>query len=90
MIIEIEDTGKGIDADKIDELNEISRTIELEDLKSVGHVGIYNALLRLKMTMGERYQFEAESEEGIGTLIQIRVPIDATYHIDDEEDMEAN
>lgn len=90
MIIEIEDTGKGIDAEKIDELNEISRTIELEDLKSVGHVGIYNALLRLKMTMGERYQFEAESEEGIGTLIQIRVPIDATYHIDDKEDMEAN
>lgn len=91
MIIEIEDTGKGIEQSKIDELNEISKTIELKNLKAAGHVGIYNALLRLKMTMGQHYEFEAESEEGIGTLIQMRIPIDATFHEDViEENVEAD
>lgn len=77
MIIEVEDTGTGIGEEQIAEILEKSRTIELDDLKNAGHVGIYNALLRLKMTMGEDYKFDIESEKGIGTIIQIRIPITA-------------
>lgn len=75
MIIEVEDTGNGMSDEKLEEIKEKSKTIELDDLRNDTHVGIYNALLRLKMTMGEGYSFDIESEEGIGTLIQITIPI---------------
>ena len=75
FIIEVEDTGNGIDEERLNEIREKAKTINIEDLKSDKHIGIYNALLRLKMTMGDKYRFDIESEEGIGTLIQIIFPI---------------
>ena len=75
MVIEVEDTGTGMDEDQVAKIVEKSKTIELDDIKNASHVGILNALLRLKMTMGDNYEFDIESEEGIGTIIQIRIPI---------------
>lgn len=75
FIIEVEDTGNGIDDERLNEIKEKAKTINIEDLKSDKHIGIYNALLRLKMTMGDEYRFDIESEEGIGTLIQIIFPM---------------
>lgn len=75
FIIEVEDTGNGIDDERLNEIREKAKTINIEDLKSDKHIGIYNALLRLKMTMGDKYRFDIESEEGIGTLIQIIFPM---------------
>lgn len=75
MVIEVEDTGTGIDENQVAKIVEKSKTIEIDDVKNAGHVGILNALLRLKMTMGDNYEFDIESEEGIGTIIQIRIPI---------------
>ena len=75
FIIEVEDTGNGIDDEILNEIKEKAKTINIEDLKSDKHIGIYNALLRLKMTMGDEYRFDIESEEGIGTLIQIIFPM---------------
>ena len=72
IVIEVEDTGNGMEDSKLDEIREKAKTIKLDDLKNDKHVGIYNALLRLKMTMGEDYRFDIESEEGIGTMIQLR------------------
>lgn len=77
-IIEIEDTGSGIEESMVMEINQMAKTVELDDLMKSSHVGIYNALLRLKMTMGEGYHFEIESEEGIGTMIQIVIPEDTS------------
>lgn len=74
IVIEVEDTGNGMSEDMLDEIKEKAETIELEDLKNGKHVGIFNALLRLKMTMAEGYTFDIESEEGIGTIIQISIP----------------
>jgi len=74
LVIEVEDTGNGMDEDKLIEIKQKSETVNIDDLKNVKHVGIYNALLRLKMTMGDDYRFDIESEEGIGTLIQIIIP----------------
>ncbi len=75
MVIEVEDTGTGMDEEQVAKIVEKSKTIELDDIKNASHVGILNALLRLKMTMGDNYEFDIESEEGIGTIIQIRIPI---------------
>lgn len=75
FIIEVEDTGNGIDDEILNEIKEKAKTINIEDLKSDKHIGIYNALLRIKMTMGDEYRFDIESEEGIGTLIQIIFPM---------------
>lgn len=75
LVIEVEDTGNGMDEDKLSEIKEKAETVNIEYLKNDKHVGIYNALLRLKMTMGENYRFDIESEEGIGTLIQIIIPM---------------
>lgn len=81
--IEVEDTGNGMPEDKLNEIKVKAKTIELDDLKNGRHVGIYNALLRLKMTMGEGYRFDMESEEGIGTMIQISIPDDTI--VDEQE-----
>lgn len=75
LVIEVEDTGNGMSEEKLNEIKGKADTISLDDLKNDKHVGIYNALLRLKMTMGEGYRFDIESEEGIGTLIQIIIPM---------------
>ena len=40
-----------------------------------GRVGILNACLRLKMVTDEEVKFSVESEEMVGTIIQIRIPI---------------
>lgn len=74
IIIEVEDTGNGINDEMLALIREKSKTIEIDDIKNMKHVGIFNAILRLKMTMGEDYTFEIESEEGVGTMISISIP----------------
>lgn len=85
IIIEVEDTGNGIGEEVLISIREKAETIEIDDMKAMNHVGIFNALLRLKMTMGEGYKFEIESEEGIGTMIQITIP--ASVPSQSEEDI---
>ena len=46
----------------------------IDMLQSKGRVGIVNACLRLKMITNDEVHFELESEEGVGTLIQIQIP----------------
>lgn len=87
LVIEVEDTGNGMGEDKVAEIIKRAENLAIDDLKNMGHVGIYNALLRLKMTMGDNYKFDVDSEEGIGTMIQIVIP-EVQRHSDDnhEED----
>lgn len=73
-VIEVEDTGKGMSEEALNDIKERHKTVSIDSLKNTGHVGIYNALLRLKLTMGEGYRFEVDSEEGVGTMIQIIIP----------------
>ena len=49
----------------------------IEKLREKGRVGIINACLRLKMITDNKVCFHIESEVGIGTTIQIRMPIDS-------------
>ena len=75
--IEVEDTGSGMDEDKVAEIKEKMCNVSIEKLREKGRVGIINACLRLKMITDNKVCFHIESEVGIGTTIQIRMPIDA-------------
>lgn len=75
--IEVEDTGSGMDEDKVAEIKEKMCNASIEKLREKGCVGIINACLRLKMITDNKVCFHIESEVGIGTTIQIRMPIDS-------------
>ena len=74
VCLEIEDTGSGMDEEKANILLERMTDANIDMLQSKGRVGIVNACLRLKMITNDEVHFELESEEGVGTLIQIQIP----------------
>ena len=75
LCLEIEDTGNGMDEAETRQLQERMAGADIEMLKGKGRVGIVNACLRLKMVSKDEVQFDVESEQGVGTLIQIRIPL---------------
>lgn len=74
LTVEIEDTGSGMNEDELKALLESMRNANIDMLKKKGRVGIINACLRLKMVTDNAVSFDLESEEGIGTLVTIKVP----------------
>ena len=48
----------------------------IERLKEKGRVGMINACLRIKMMTENRVKFALESEKGVGTMVQIRIPLE--------------
>jgi len=75
LYIEIEDTGSGMDEQVMDELREKMNHASIDLLKKKGRVGIVNACLRLKMITNDKVTFSLEGERGIGTMVQIIVPL---------------
>lgn len=75
LIIEIEDTGAGIEKDRVDELLERITNATIDTLRKDTHIGIVNACLRLKLAVDEEIGVELGSEKGMGTFFAIRIPI---------------
>lgn len=75
LCIEVEDTGDGLSEEKLEELREKMQQASIEKLQEKGRVGILNACLRLRMVTEDSVQFDMESEKGVGTMVQIRIPI---------------
>lgn len=75
LCLEIEDTGNGMDEEEASQLQARMTGANIEMLKGKGRVGIVNACLRLKMVSKDEVSFDVESEQGVGTLIQIRIPL---------------
>lgn len=73
VVVEIEDTGGGMEESAAAQLCERMRDCRIDDIKENEHVGILNACLRLKRFSGERASFSLESEPGVGTFTTIRV-----------------
>lgn len=71
LVIEVEDTGGGMDEATVANMLEEGRNVSIEKIKNKKHVGVYNALLRLKIFTDDKSEFVVESEEGVGTLVQI-------------------
>ena len=76
LFIEVEDTGGGMEPGLAEEILEKMKNGTIESLKSGEHVGITNACLRLNMLTKKRTEYHLESEEGIGTYLSIRIPVD--------------
>ena len=75
LVLEIEDTGAGMDSASAERLQKRMRECTFADLKRNKHIGILNACLRTKLIAGGDVDFLFESEEQIGTYIKITMPL---------------
>ena len=76
LCIEIEDTGSGIEEQKLYQMQHDMQNADIEMLKNKKSVGMLNACLRLKMCTEDHVCFEIEGEEGVGTWITICIPME--------------
>ena len=74
--LEIEDTGEGVNEEVQDAINEQLENVSLEMMKGKKHVGMLNACLRLKLLSRGRARYRLESEEGVGTVFHIEIPLE--------------
>lgn len=76
LCIEVEDTGSGMEEEEAKRLLDIMCNASIERLQEKGRVGMVNACLRIKMMTDGQARFALESEKGVGTMVQIRIPIE--------------
>ncbi len=74
--LEIEDTGEGVNEETAEAINRQLREVSIENIKGRKHVGMMNACLRLKLLTKGRAKYYLESEEGVGTVVHISIPIE--------------
>ncbi len=75
LVIEVEDTGNGMDEEYMQQLISQMRNANIDMLKEKGRVGIINACLRLNLFTNGKAKFELEGEKGIGIIIQMKIPL---------------
>ncbi|MDD7641714.1 MAG: histidine kinase [bacterium] len=75
LCLEIEDTGNGMEEEETESLKQRMADANIEMLKGRGRVGIVNACLRLKMVSKDEVSFDVDSEQGVGTLILVKIPL---------------
>jgi two-component system sensor histidine kinase YesM len=78
VVIEVEDTGCGIDEEVRDILLFKMRNANIDLLKTGRGIGMTNACLRLKMLTDDKVTFDLESEVGVGTTVIITMPREIT------------
>ena len=76
LIIEVEDTGDGMEDDEAKNLERKMNCVTIDMIKNAKHVGILNACLRIKMMFQNRAKFTIETEKGIGMSVIITIPQD--------------
>ncbi len=74
IYIEVEDTGQGIKKEDQKFLLASMNSNNIANVKSRKNIGVANACLRLNMITMNETKYELESEEGVGTIITIKVP----------------
>ncbi len=72
LAIKIEDNGRGMEAEKLAALREAIANRE----EQPGHIGIVNAVSRLRMYYGDEIEVAIDSGPDMGTRIQIRIPLE--------------
>jgi two-component system sensor histidine kinase YesM len=74
LIIEVEDTGDGMDEKEAEALQERMNNVTIDVIRKAKHVGILNACLRIKMMFRDQAKFAIDSEKGIGMSVIITIP----------------
>jgi two-component system sensor histidine kinase YesM len=78
LMIEIEDTGVGMEEDKVIELEKTLNEANIDNLQKSSSLGMLNACIRLKKYCGSMTRIIIESEQEAGTCITIKIPLE--YH----------
>lgn len=78
IYLNVKDNGKGIPKKKLTELRE--RLLEEANFTELGHrnkhsIGLTNIHTRIELYYGSGYGLSIESEENVGTQIEIRIPV---------------
>lgn len=81
LVMEVEDTGHGMEEEKCRQFVEEMSNVKIEMLKEKRHVGILNVALRLKLATDDKVHFEMSSEIGVGTLVIVSIPLEAAEKI---------
>lgn len=74
--IEIEDTGRGMEQQQIQQIQNDMQNADIEIMKERKSVGMLNACLRLRIQTKDHVCFSVDGEEGTGTWITIRIPME--------------
>ena len=74
VVIEVEDTGEGMEDKEVRELLTDIANVNIDTIKGRKHVGILNACLRLKMITDNEVTFDIDSEVGVGMCFSITIP----------------
>lgn len=74
--IEIEDTGVGMEQEKVLSLEKLLNEAKIDDLQRTTSLGMLNASIRLKKYCGTRTEILIESEKQVGTCIMIKIPLE--------------
>jgi two-component system sensor histidine kinase YesM len=76
LFIQVEDTGIGMEADQVRELEKVLNEADIAKLQKSTSLGMLNACIRLKKCCSNQTKIIIESEELAGTCIIIKIPID--------------
>ncbi len=75
LILEIEDTGKGMSREELREFQKRIDTVTIEMIQENSRIGSLNAALRLNLFYDGDVSFKFESEESEGTFATITIPL---------------
>ncbi|WP_424767401.1 sensor histidine kinase [Paenibacillus sp. sgz302251] len=71
IVFRLSDNGKGMSPDK---LRELLHSLQGDDM--IGdNVGMKNVYIRLKLRYKDDFSFDIRSEEGKGTVVELRLPL---------------
>lgn len=72
--VTVKDNGIGMSQEVLQSLKDKISNNRLEEYKGFNGVGVTNIILRMKMTYGEAFSYEFQSEEGRGTAVILKIP----------------
>lgn len=79
LVIKVSDDGLGMEAEKVQELNEKLKSLSLDDVNpkadKQGGIAIQNVNNRIKLLFGEEYGIYVYSQKGAGTDVEISLPL---------------
>lgn len=74
VYLEVIDSGKGMDDEKLEKLRGQIRDAALEKLENAKSIGVMNTVVRLKMYFHDDMEFEIDSKKDEGTELFIKIP----------------